>query len=75
MTPVDFGTKSVYSFSITGTAIGGASYTKSGLTYELKCLATGGKGLGSYETVNKYPKVVGSLGATSTYVFPPVPMT
>ena len=67
MVPNDLNIKSTYSFSITGTADGGATYTLSGLVLEIKCL--GGIGFtGAYDTEVKYPKIVGS-GATSTYIF------
>jgi hypothetical protein len=68
MVPNDWNVKKTYSFTITGTANGGASYTLSGLKFEVKCL--GGLGFtGNYTTEVRYPKIVGK-GATSIFIFP-----
>ena len=61
----------IYSFSITGTADGGATYTLSGQKLEVKCLGgIGYTGIGTYDTEVKYLKIVEDEGATSIYVFP-----
>ena len=67
MVPNDINSIQTYSFSITGTANGGASYTWSGLELKIKCLPGIGY-TGSYDIEIKYPKIVGT-GATSTYIF------